>query len=55
VLESYILPNGSDWMTCVSLEGYMITYLSSVVQLALIAQLVERVTSNDEVAGSTPS
>ena len=26
-----------------------------VIQSALIAQLVERVTSNDEVAGSTPS
>ena len=27
----------------------------ATIQLALIAQLVERVTSNDEVAGSTPS
>ena len=30
-------------------------FLSIQVQSALIAQLVERVTSNDEVAGSTPS
>jgi hypothetical protein len=27
----------------------------AIIQPALIAQLVERVTSNDEVAGSTPS
>jgi hypothetical protein len=28
---------------------------SPITSIALIAQLVERVTSNDEVAGSTPS
>ena len=35
----------------------LIEFLKCVLYqcLALIAQLVERVTSNDEVAGSTPS
>ena len=42
-------------LTSVTFELYCGYDHGSIIHSALIAQLVERVTSNDEVAGSTPS
>ena len=44
----------SDGVACLRYE-YIRYLCDRFHQSALIAQLVERVTSNDEVAGSTPS
>jgi hypothetical protein len=57
MLHCFFPPAGLTVNVSVIYCRICIAFIELVVQLdpALIAQLVERVTSNDEVAGSTPS